>query len=153
MTQQPKNKKPLIVKDKKPSFWKTFPRMRRMIKSYMDKEYNAFPMATTLGVAIFLLYLLLPTDIIPDFIPFIGVIDDGSIFMFLMMLAQMDLDKFDNWNNSRKEGNNEEQVEDINQEINEDDTEIIEEDFDDSDVIDVEILNEKEVGKNQKQTG
>ena len=131
MSEENNGKKPLIIKDKKPSVWNTIPRMLKMFKSYENKEYDTFPIATTLGIVIFALYLILPADLIPDVIPFVGIVDDGSVLLFLMMLAQMDLDKFETWSatnkNKAKESENKspnENQEEINQE---DETEIVEE--------------------------
>ena len=48
-----------------------------------------------------LLYVLNPIDIIPDFIPFIGRIDDALVLKFCLKLIEKDLSKYKKWKNEQ----------------------------------------------------
>jgi uncharacterized membrane protein YkvA (DUF1232 family) len=95
------DKKPLIV-DKKQSIWKTLPRFQRLLKMRSSKEYTVFPLASTLAIIAFIGYLLVPTDLMPDAIPIIGVLDDTSMLAIVLMLMQLDINKFEEWERDRE---------------------------------------------------
>jgi curved DNA-binding protein CbpA len=44
-----------------------------------------------------LLYFIIPTDLIPDFIPFIGLIDDIAVLTTIISSLQGELVKYRNW--------------------------------------------------------
>ena len=44
-----------------------------------------------------LLYIFLPIDIIPDFIPGIGFIDDAAMIALCIRMAKLDIDKYKSW--------------------------------------------------------
>jgi len=50
-----------------------------------------------------IVYILAPIDLIPDFIPIIGYIDDFLMMKFILLIAQKDIDKYELW---RAQANN-----------------------------------------------
>ncbi len=44
-----------------------------------------------------LLYFMIPTDLIPDFIPFIGLLDDLAVLTTVINSIQQELDEYQNW--------------------------------------------------------
>ena len=44
-----------------------------------------------------LLYVLSPLDVIPDFIPLAGFIDDAAVFGFVLAFAKDDLVRYREW--------------------------------------------------------
>jgi uncharacterized membrane protein YkvA (DUF1232 family) len=63
-------------------------KFRRQIKMYIAIFHDSrtpLPAKILLGIAVG--YILLPIDFIPDFIPFVGLLDDAIITPFLFYLA------------------------------------------------------------------
>jgi uncharacterized membrane protein YkvA (DUF1232 family) len=48
------------------------------------------------------LYILNPLDIIPDFVPFLGYIDDLTVFGFVLKLINEDLSSYEEWRSEQK---------------------------------------------------
>ena len=44
-----------------------------------------------------LLYFIIPTDLIPDFIPFVGLVDDIALLTTIIRSMQGELQKYRNW--------------------------------------------------------
>ena len=55
-----------------------------LLSDYFDGIYTNFPLATIVAFLAGLLYLLLPIDVLPDFIPIIGWLDDAIEFVHLV---------------------------------------------------------------------
>jgi uncharacterized membrane protein YkvA (DUF1232 family) len=65
-----------------------------LLRDYKSKKYVKIPW-TSLAVAAFaLLYFLNPFDIIPDYIPGIGYLDDAVVVAGLLKSIQVDLLKY-----------------------------------------------------------
>lgn len=86
-------------------FIKKIPVMVRMVKSIMAKNGYKPEMKNVILPALVLLYLISPLDIIPDWIPIIGVFDDIALLAFAMPLLIAETEKFVAWEASRKYDN------------------------------------------------
>lgn len=60
------------------------------------KEYN-LSFSTKAMIVGALTYFVLPTDLTPDFIPFIGYIDDTAVIMALLRRIGSEIDRFKLW--------------------------------------------------------
>lgn len=65
--------------------------MMSLVKDYYQGNYRNIPYKTISAAVVGLLYVLNPIDIIPDFIPFIGYIDDVLVLKFCLKLMEKDL--------------------------------------------------------------
>lgn len=72
-----------------------------LVKDYYQGNYRNIPYKTISAGVVGLLYLINPIDIIPDFIPFIGQIDDVLVLKFCLKLMEKDLVKYKNWKNEQ----------------------------------------------------
>lgn len=68
-----------------------------MLRDFKNRVYTEVPWFTIATVVLALLYLLNPLDLIPDFIPGIGYIDDLSVLGIGMGWIQSDLHKYLDW--------------------------------------------------------
>ncbi|WP_230407016.1 YkvA family protein [Pontibacter cellulosilyticus] len=73
----------------------------RLVKAYMKGDYrNVATKSLLVGVAV-LLYLVTPIDIIPDFIPGLGLLDDLSLIAWFVNAFQTEISKFRDWEEDR----------------------------------------------------
>ena len=72
-----------------------------LVKDYYQGNYRNIPYKTISAGVVGLLYLINPIDIIPDFIPFIGHIDDALVLKFCLKLMEKDLVKYKTWKNEQ----------------------------------------------------
>ncbi|TXD98574.1 DUF1232 domain-containing protein [Psychrobacter frigidicola] len=70
-----------------------------LVKDYSQGNYRDIPYKTISAVVLGLLYILNPIDIIPDFIPVIGYIDDAIVIGFCLKMVEKDLLKYQAWKN------------------------------------------------------
>ena len=68
-----------------------------MLKDFFTKKYTDVPVGTIMSLAGTLLYIFLPIDIIPDFIPGIGFIDDAAMIALCIRMAKLDIEKYKAW--------------------------------------------------------
>jgi uncharacterized membrane protein YkvA (DUF1232 family) len=74
----------------------------RMIKAYALGQYREVPWKTLLLIAAAVIYFVNPIDLIPDWIPALGLTDDLGILMMVYKSAQHEVDKFLAWEKSDK---------------------------------------------------
>ncbi len=65
-----------------------------LIKDYRAKTYTKLPWRTITILALALLYFLNPFDLIPDYIPGVGYIDDALTVAAIFKSLQVDLSKY-----------------------------------------------------------
>lgn len=68
-----------------------------MLKDYKNKKYTSVPWLSIAAITFALLYLLNPLDFMPDFIPFIGYVDDASIIGITLKLISEELEAYQKW--------------------------------------------------------
>lgn len=74
--------------------------MFALIKAYWSGEYRQIPWFSIAAIVAALLYVLSPIDLIPDFIPVIGLMDDAMVLTACLNLVKKDLAQFDAWRQS-----------------------------------------------------
>lgn len=71
--------------------------MFAMLKDVKNGNYPNVPWFTIASIAVALLYVFNPFDLVPDFIPGIGYIDDLAILSISMGWIETDLHKYLDW--------------------------------------------------------
>lgn len=71
--------------------------MFQFLKDVKQKNYPETPWKTLAAMIFTILYIINPLDLVPDFIPFIGYLDDITVFGFALKLINKDLETYENW--------------------------------------------------------
>lgn len=71
--------------------------MFSLIKDYWNGNYRQVPWKTIAAVVGALLYVLMPLDLIPDFIPVAGYLDDAGVIAACLTLINDDLVEYEKW--------------------------------------------------------
>lgn len=74
-----------------------------LLKDRVSGRYTHTPWRTVSALTAALLYVLAPLDVIADFIPFAGYIDDAAVFAFALHFARFDLDAYREWKKANKD--------------------------------------------------
>ena len=74
-----------------------------LLRDRVTGTYKETPWTTIAALTGALIYVLSPIDLILDFIPLIGFLDDAIVIGLAIKLAQPDLAKYRAWKASRKE--------------------------------------------------
>ncbi|OAB79556.1 YkvA family protein [Cochleicola gelatinilyticus] len=78
--------------------------MMSMLKDVKKGEYKNIPWFTIATIVLALLYVLNPMDIIPDFIPGIGYIDDIAVLSIGVGWIESDLHRYLDWRLEHEKG-------------------------------------------------
>lgn len=68
-----------------------------MLKDYRKGIYTNVPWFTIAAIAFAFLYILNPFDMVPDFIPGLGYIDDFAVLTFGLRFIESDLHNYLDW--------------------------------------------------------
>ena len=74
-----------------------FDTMRRLIKAYANGHYKEFPYASILKIVAAVVYFVSVVDLIPDFIPVLGLTDDLAVLAWVYSSVKDDLQQFVDW--------------------------------------------------------
>jgi uncharacterized membrane protein YkvA (DUF1232 family) len=69
----------------------------RMVKSYISGRYRVMPWKSIVLLVAGLIYFITPLDLIPDFIPALGLVDDVSMIAFIYRSLKQDIDEYLLW--------------------------------------------------------
>ena len=74
-----------------------------LLRDRVAGDYRETPWTTIAALTGALIYVLSPIDLILDFIPGIGFLDDAVVIGLAIKLARPDLEKYRAWKTDRKE--------------------------------------------------
>lgn len=75
--------------------------LSKMIKAAMNGDYKGIPNTTIVAGIAVIIYFISPIDLVPDFIPIIGLLDDAALLAWFMTSIKSELDKFKEWESMR----------------------------------------------------
>jgi uncharacterized membrane protein YkvA (DUF1232 family) len=81
--------------------WPYLLAMIRVVRDYQRAEYRDMAAAKLLIIIAAIIYFVSPFDVIPDWIPVLGHIDDAFVVSLALKSVQADLDTFMAWETAR----------------------------------------------------
>jgi len=69
----------------------------RLLRAWVRGRYKEIPWKTLLAVLAAVIYFVNPFDLVPDFLPLLGLTDDASVVAFVIMSVKKEMDKFREW--------------------------------------------------------
>jgi uncharacterized membrane protein YkvA (DUF1232 family) len=67
------------------------------VKDYWSGRYRKVPYGIIAAVVFVLLYVFNPLDLMPDFLPLIGAVDDAAIMGASLLAMERDLHRYRSW--------------------------------------------------------
>lgn len=95
---EPKRKGPLH------EVWDSLMVFFRLIRAYTKREYTKIPWQSLVLIVATIIYFIIPTDLIPDFIVGLGYIDDAALIVWTMNTVKSDIDDFREWESKKDAG-------------------------------------------------
>lgn len=77
--------------------WKQLQLFFALIRDYANGTYTSIPKRSMVGIVATVVYFLIPTDLIPDVLPALGLLDDLSVLTFMVRQVGKDLEKYQQW--------------------------------------------------------
>ncbi|PYK31899.1 MAG: hypothetical protein DME57_01875 [Verrucomicrobia bacterium] len=82
--------------------WGYFQTMLRLIRAYYRGEYRNISVTNLVLIIAAIIYVLNPWDVIPDWLPGLGFIDDATILAFAFQKTRDTLEDFTSWEGSAR---------------------------------------------------
>ncbi|HEY9185942.1 MAG TPA: YkvA family protein [Salegentibacter sp.] len=83
-------------------YYRDFVDLFSLLQDWYKGRYKDVPWLVISSVGGALLYVLSPIDLIPDFLPFVGYLDDAAVFAALLKYVRLDLQKYRDWKYEEK---------------------------------------------------
>jgi uncharacterized membrane protein YkvA (DUF1232 family) len=72
----------------------------RLTSAYVSGKYRAVPWKTVMTILAAIIYFLNPLDLIPDFVPIMGLTDDFGVLLWVYNSIHVEINKFLAWEKS-----------------------------------------------------
>lgn len=82
--------------------FESFKVMWSLLQDYWAGDYTSVPWKLLAAIGFAVAYLVSPIDIIPDFIPVLGFVDDAAVFALVVSAFQSELDDYTAWKKKQK---------------------------------------------------
>lgn len=86
-----------MPKDAFKETWAYFQTMLRLVRAYYRGDYRAVSTTTLLVIIGAILYIVNPFDVIPDWVPGLGLLDDAFVLALALQRTRQALDDFMAW--------------------------------------------------------
>lgn len=78
-------------------YYRDFVDLFSLLQDWYKGRYKDVPWLVISSIGGALLYVLSPIDLIPDFLPIVGYLDDAAVFAALLKYVRLDLKKYRDW--------------------------------------------------------
>jgi len=82
-------------------YWDDIKTSFALIRDWFNGSYDKVPARMVVSLAGALIYLVSPLDLIPDWVPMAGLVDDAAMLAFVFQLSKVDLNAYRKWKNRR----------------------------------------------------
>jgi uncharacterized membrane protein YkvA (DUF1232 family) len=77
------------------------PILLRLARAWVSGEYRRIPVKAIVMILAAALYFVNPLDLIPDFLPVIGYVDDAAVVGYVLRSLQREIEVFRTWEAER----------------------------------------------------
>jgi uncharacterized membrane protein YkvA (DUF1232 family) len=77
--------------------WENLRTAFRLLQAYFNKKYTTIPWASIVLVVVSIIYFVSPIDLMPDWFPLAGLVDDAAVLVFVLRQINADLQRFLEW--------------------------------------------------------
>ena len=78
-------------------YWSDIKTSFSLIRDWFNGSYDKVPARMIVSLTGALIYLVSPIDLIPDWVPMAGLVDDAAILAFVFKLSKVDLNAYRRW--------------------------------------------------------
>jgi len=78
------------------------PTLIALVKAFIEKRYLDIPIGSIIAIVGALIYFLSPIDLLPDFLPAIGLVDDAAVIALAYKLVHDDVKEYKAWREKNK---------------------------------------------------
>ena len=82
-------------------YWQDIKTSFALLKDWYMGNYRKIPFRMVASIAAAMLYLVSPLDVVPDWVPFGGLLDDALVLATIFALSCRDLDEYADWAESK----------------------------------------------------
>ncbi|UKT64143.1 YkvA family protein [Pedobacter mucosus] len=93
--------KAVTNKDNLEGIWSKMVLLFAVAKDYINGDYVEIPKRSIIAIFGGLVYFLSPIDVIPDFVPVLGFVDDIFVLNLVYRQVVKDLDKYKTWKDNQ----------------------------------------------------
>ncbi|PWJ59626.1 uncharacterized membrane protein YkvA (DUF1232 family) [Dyadobacter jejuensis] len=76
--------------------------LSRMVKAYAKGDYRDVSWRSMVSIVAVLIYFVSPVDLVPDFLPVLGLTDDLALILWLVKNMSDEIMKFSEWEKNEK---------------------------------------------------
>ena len=78
-------------------YWQDIKTSFALLKDWYMGNYRKIPFRMVTSIAAAMLYLVSPLDVVPDWVPFGGLLDDALVLAAIFAMSRRDLDEYADW--------------------------------------------------------
>ncbi len=92
-------------------YWDDIKTSFALIRDWFNGSYDKVPTRMIVSLAGALIYLVSPLDLIPDWVPMAGLVDDAAMLAFVFQLSKVDLNAYRRWKGRQQADDDEVEIE------------------------------------------
>ena len=86
-----------MAKGRGGKLWEDIQQLVRLVQAWASGKYKGVSVQTLAVIVAAILYFISPLDLIPDFMPGVGYVDDAAVIAWVVQSIAEELDDFRRW--------------------------------------------------------